>query len=129
MFSVFYHDIIYKPVNKDNEAQSAVLAVKRLKELGVNDRIVDECKQQIFATKSHQLSDSADVNFFTDADLAILGSDWESYHGYMNKIRKEYKVYPDIIYKPGRRKVVLHFISMERIYKTNHFFTRLEQQA
>jgi len=47
----------------------------------------------------------------------------------MNKIRKEYKVYPDIIYKPGRRKVVQHFLAMERIYKTDYFFVRLEQQA
>ena len=129
MFSVFYHDIVYKPVNKDNEEQSAFLAVKRLEELGVNDGVISECRQQILATKSHQVSGNPDVNFFTDADLAILGSDWESYHSYMNKIRKEYKVYPDIIYKPGRRKVVQHFLAMERIYKTDYFFVRLEQQA
>lgn len=129
LFSVFYHDAVYNIIKKDNEEQSAVLAEKRLTELGVSDEIKNECRQQILATKSHQVSDNPDVNVFTDADLAILGSVWESYHAYMGKIRKEYKVYPDIIYKPGRRKVVQHFLGMERIYKTDHFFEKLEQQA
>lgn len=129
LFSVFYHDTVYNVVKKDNEEQSALLAAKRLTELRVSEEIINDCRQQILATKSHHVSDKADVNIFTDADLAILGSAWESYHAYMGKIRKEYKVYPDIIYKPGRRKVVQHFLDMERIYKTDHFFEKLEQHA
>ena len=90
---------------------------------------MNECREQILATKSHLLSFNADVNIFTDADLAILGSDWETYCSYTGKIRQEYKVYPDIIYKPGRRKVLQHFLSMEKIYKTDHFFEKLEKRA
>jgi predicted metal-dependent HD superfamily phosphohydrolase len=38
-------------------------------------------------------------------------------------------VYPDVIYKPGRKKVLAHFLQMERIYKTGIFFTMFEKQA
>lgn len=129
LFSVFYHDIIYNPIKKDNEEQSALLAIKRLTVLGVDKEMTNKCREQILATKSHSLSGNADVNIFTDADLGILGSDWETYLAYTGKIRKEYKVYPDIIYRPGRRKILQHFISMQRIYKTDHFFERLENKA
>jgi predicted metal-dependent HD superfamily phosphohydrolase len=112
LFSVFYHDAVYNVVKKDNEEQSALLASRRLTELGVSEEIKSECRQQILATKNHEVSENVDVNFFIDADLAILGSGWESYDAYIDKIRKQYKVYPDIIYKPGRRKVVQHFLAM-----------------
>ena len=37
--------------------------------------------------------------------------------------------YHDIIYKPGRQKVLKHFLAMNRIYKTDHFFKKYEPQA
>ena len=70
-----------------------------------------------------------DTNLFTDADLAILGTDWNSYKKYYQQIRKEYSIYPDMIYNPGRKKVLHHFLHMERIYKTVWFYNRYEQQA
>ena len=129
LFSVFYHDIVYNPIKKNNEEVSAVLAVKRLTAFGVDDKIIDGCRVQILATKSHQFCNDADVNIFTDADLAIIGSDWDTYNIYLANIRKEYNVFPDIICKPGRKKVLTHFLSMKRIYKTNYFFEKLEKKA
>ena len=67
--------------------------------------------------------------YFTDADLAILGSDYDKYIHYVKSIRKEYKFYPDFVYNPGRKKVLEHFIQMTRIYKTDFFFSRYEEQA
>lgn len=64
-----------------------------------------------------------------DADLSILGADWETYFSYMQKIRREYAVYPDLLYKPGRRKVIEHFLSMPVIFKTDIFRRRFEAQA
>ena len=58
-----------------------------------------------------------DINLFTDADLAILGAEPEIYKNYAAAIRQEYSVFPDPIYIPGRKKVLLHFLKMERLFK------------
>jgi predicted metal-dependent HD superfamily phosphohydrolase len=129
LFSLFYHDIIYKATRKDNEERSALLAVTRLKALQYPSAKSALCSQHILATKKHMPSKSKDTNLFTDADLSILGADNETYVLYIKQIRKEYAVYPDFMYNPGRKKVLQHFLQMERIYKTDHFFNRYEQQA
>ena len=76
------------------------------------------CKEQILATKSHVKSTDSDTNFFTDADLSVLGQSWEVYSIYYKNVRKEYSIYPDLLYNPGRKKVLQHFLSMARIFKT-----------
>ncbi|SFD88568.1 Predicted metal-dependent phosphohydrolase, HD superfamily [Chitinophaga sp. CF118] len=129
LFSVFYHDIVYSVLNKDNEEKSAVLAEKRLITLSVPSVQIEKCKAQIIATKAHQSSNDPDTNLFTDADLSILGHSWSLYEHYYMQIRQEYSIYPDLVYNPGRKKVLHHFLQMERIYKTMPFYDKYELQA
>lgn len=129
LFAAFYHDIIYDALEKDNEEKSAELAEKRLTELGCSSDVVTSCSAMITATKKHQLESDSDVNYFTDADLSILGAEWTVYKQYAEDIRKEYAVFPDSIYKPGRKKVLEHFLTMQQIFKTAAFFDRFEQKA
>ena len=129
VFSFAYHDIIYNPLKKNNEEKSAALAIKRMTELRVSPQQIEKCRLQILATKSHQLSSDVDTNLFTDADLSILGTDPTSYLEYTSQIRKEYSYFPDMIYKPGRKKVLLHFLSMEHIFKTDYFRNNFENKA
>ncbi len=133
LFSLFYHDIAYDVVQyvleNDNEERSAAIATETLTELGVPAEKITLCQQHIMATKTHRVSDNADTNFFTDADLSILGQPWEIYHAYMKNIRKEYAIYPDPIYHSGRMKVLKHFLKMERVYKTEHFYLMFENTA
>jgi len=79
VFSTAYHDIIYNSRKQDNEEKSADLAVKRLAELGLSAAIKEKCRQQILSTKGHHVSDDPDTNYFTDADLSVLGHDGSSY--------------------------------------------------
>ena len=129
LFALYYHDAVYKVLNKDNEEKSAKLAEKRLKSLKVPGTQIETCVQHILATKAHTSSANPDTKFFTDADLSILGQPWEAYKIYTQQIRKEYSIYPDLLYKPGRRKVLEHFLNMPKIFKTETFFTKFEQQA
>jgi predicted metal-dependent HD superfamily phosphohydrolase len=129
VFTLFYHDIVYNSLKKDNEEKSAELAESRLKSIAVPQPIIDNCKAQILATKQHLPSHDADTNYFTDADLSILGSDWETYLAYSKQVRKEYSIYPAMIYNQGRRKVVEHFLKMDRIFKTDFFFEKSESKA
>lgn len=125
----FNNYAIYDSTKSDNEEQSAELAEKHMNELSVPSERIEKCVQQIIATKSHEVSENNDTNLFTDADLSILGQPWEEYSRYAQNVRKEYSQYPQLIYTSGRKKVLRHFLEMKRIYKTDWFFEKYEQQA
>lgn len=129
LFTLYYHDIIYKSTKRDNEERSAELAKNRMLEIGVNEKDIKLCFEQIIATKTHNYHSNSDTNYFTDADLSILGREPTHYKSYCEHIRKEYSVYPNFMYKKGRKKVINHFLSMNRIFKTEEFHQRFEQQA
>ncbi len=129
LFSLYYHDVIYNSLKSDNEQKSAELAEKRMKSIEISLEIIEGCNAQIMATKAHFLSENEDTNFFTDADLSVLGQSWEMYSEYYQNVRKEYAIYPDLIYNAGRKKVLKHFLAMERIFKTNYFYLKFEEQA
>lgn len=129
LFTLYYHDIIYKSTKKDNEEKSAQLATQRMMEIGVDTNDIQLCQKQILATKSHKNQADSDTNYFTDADLSILGKEPKMYKTYCSNIRKEYRIYPNFLYKKGRKKVVNHFLSMNRIFKTNEFYDKYEEQA
>lgn len=129
LFTLYYHDIIYNTLKSDNEAQSAQLAEKRMQQINVPNEIIANCKAQILATQTHLQSCSSDTNYFTDADLSVLGQDLETYTAYYQNIRKEYAMYPNLLYNTGRKKVLKHFLAMESIYKTTHFYNKFEKKA
>ncbi len=129
LFTLFYHDVVYNALKNDNEDRSADFARMRLKKLSVPELQIENCANQIIATKKHLLSLDNDTNYFLDADLSILGADWKTYLTYAQQVRREYAIYPDLIYKPGRKKVLQHFLQMDRIFKTEHLFQKFEMQA
>jgi predicted metal-dependent HD superfamily phosphohydrolase len=128
-FSVFYHDIIYDASSKSNEEKSALYAAEQLQKVGLPQAIILKTENQILATKSHKKSDDPDTNYLLDADLSVLGKDSAIYFDYTRKIRQEYALYPDFLYKPGRKKVLKHFLELESIFKTELFKDKYEQQA
>jgi predicted metal-dependent HD superfamily phosphohydrolase len=129
LFSLFYHDIVYNVLRSDNEAKSAAVAEKRMNDISVPASTIEACSNMILATAAHNKSADEDTNYFTDADLAVLGQDWKTYSEYYNNIRKEYAVYPNLVYNPGRKKVLTHFLGMDSIYKTDHFHNKFEMNA
>ena len=103
-FSIIYHDMIYAVRRSDNEERSAQFAADRLAQLNYPISKIEVCRAQINATKSHAFTDDNDTNLFTDADLAILGSDWETYEQYAKAIRKECRIYPKLPFIFLRRR-------------------------
>jgi len=129
LFTLFYHDIIYNALRKDNEEKSAEIAEAHLSALGYPPERISRCKAQIIATKSHVESSEQDTNLFLDADLSILGQEFSIYKTYTQQIRKEYAMYPDLLYRPGRKKVLQHFLGMDSIFKTRYFQEKYEASA
>lgn len=128
VFAVAYHDAVYNTLSKNNEEKSALLAEKRLTSIGFPADKVKRCKAFILATKHHESVDD-EINLFTDADLSNLGADPDTYTDYTLRVRREYWMYPEFLYNPGRKKVLHHFLKMSGIYKTPNFKTRYEAQA
>jgi len=126
---LFYHDIVYNALKSNNEEKSADLAKLRMETIKVPSSIIKNCELQILATKKHLLNSGSDTNYFLDADLSILGKDLKTYTDYSQNVRKEYAYYPSLIYNPGRKKVLKHFLEMNKIFKTDHFSKKYEIQA
>lgn len=127
LYSIFYHDIVYKTTRKDNEEKSADFAIKILpKNTTLNNVLIYD---MICATQLHQKNDINDINWLIDFDLKILASDWNTYEAYCQQIRKEYKIYPDLLYKPGRKKALQHFLENDFIFQTETFRTKYETKA
>ncbi|MCH5716496.1 HD domain-containing protein [Niabella hibiscisoli] len=129
LLAAYYHDVIYDPLRSDNEEQSSVLARERLAQAGVPDCITQQTIVCIMATRSHVLTESSDANYFTDADLSVLGQAPGVYEKYSSDIRKEYGAYPDVVYQPARRQVLSAFLQMPQIFKTGFFCQKYEAQA
>lgn len=129
LFTMFYHDIVYNVMRKDNEERSAAFAIEILGSINYPGEKKLKCEHQILATKKHIIDDDIDTNFFLDADLSILGQAWEVYEAYYSNIRKEYAIIPDLIYKKERVKVLRKFLAMESIFKTPPFIAACEMQA
>lgn len=127
LFAIFYHDYIYNSSKKDNELKSAEYAVKILK----NNSTLDKKKifDLIMATKDHRNTNSDDEKWLIDFDLKILAKDWDDYKTYFQQIRKEYNIYPDFLYNPGRKKALKHFLENEFIFQTEVFRTLYETKA
>ena len=127
LFSIFYHDYVYKVTRKDNELKSAEHALSILpSNAKVNKQLVFD---MICATKLHQHNKIEDINWLIDFDLKILSKDWEDYEIYTQQIRNEYKIYPNLLYNPGRKKALEHFLENENIYQTATFRSFFEEKA
>lgn len=127
LFSIFYHDFVYSASKKDNELKSAEFALSILNENHtLNKQLVFNA---ICTTQLHAHNTNEDINWLIDFDLKILAKDWEDYRTYFEQIRKEYRIYPDFLYKPGRAKALKHFLENEFIFQTNEFRNLYEEKA
>lgn len=129
--AIWYHDIIYSATKTDNEAQSALYAETQLNTLNIDTETINTIKILINSTKKHEiiLTETNDNAYLLDMDLSVLGSSWENYHKYLKNIRKEYAIFPNFMYRKGRKKVLQQFLERDTLYFTAHFQTKFEAKA
>ena len=94
LLAIFFHDIVYNPQSPFNEEDSNDVFLQFVGEC--NTQQVSSLSNQVFAiiqmTKSHKLPTEAnfDMQFFSDIDMAVLGSNSARYAKYAAQIRLEY---------------------------------------
>ncbi|ONG53238.1 hypothetical protein BKE38_12705 [Pseudoroseomonas deserti] len=119
--AILFHDAVYDPRARDNEAQSAAL-MRRLLAGHFDAALLDRAETLILATETHRLPVTedaalvADAALFLDLDLAILASDAAAFAEYDAAIRREYAHVPEADYRAGRRAVLQTFLTRERIF-------------
>jgi len=127
--ALWYHDAVYDPHRRDNEALSADLAAQALRSAGADEGLVERIRWLIMATEGHDDGGDGDCAILLDVDLAILGAAPQRFLEYERQIRAEYAHVPDDAYRAGRGRVLAGFLARPRIYKTAPFREQYEQQA
>jgi predicted metal-dependent HD superfamily phosphohydrolase len=119
IFAAWYHDAIYDPQRVDNEEASALLAESTLPTLDVLDAQVAEVARLVRLTATHDpIPGDRNGGLLTDADLAILASDSETYLAYTQAVRAEYSFVPDAAFASGRAEVLHHLLALPRLFHT-----------
>ena len=132
--AILYHDSIYAYGAADNEQRSAVLAVCDAQRwLGDHGLNLEYVHRLIILTASHGSEPehlSAEEALFLDCDMAIIGSDWRAFDEYQRQIEQEYtQVYTRPMYRAGRHRFLNRLYKSERIFFSDHFHQRLNEQA
>lgn len=128
-WSIWLHDVVYSTFSNANEEKSAEYAIQLLMRLDASSEVIEKVSTYIKATAHHtDRPEDNELNLFLDLDLMILGQPQEVYQDYTQKIRREYSLIPNLLYKTGRRKMLKEFLESERIYHTAAF-TKYEAQA
>ncbi len=126
--AIFYHDAVYDPRARDNEAQSAQLAVAELAG-AISQPLCADVTRLILATDHRLPAASEDEQLMVDIDLSILGRSAVEFDAYERAIRAEYSFVPPDQFCAGRATILDTFLSRPRIFQTNYFFTRYEAAA
>lgn len=132
VLAILFHDVVYDPALPDNEAASADLAAARLATLGFSGKTIAKVCRLILATKHDRQVDAIadpDLALLLDFDLSILAAAPKEYRTYAQAIRREYALYPDDIYRPGRRWVLEAFLARDPLYLTPRLRLLWEAQA
>jgi predicted metal-dependent HD superfamily phosphohydrolase len=124
--AIAFHDAIYEPTRRDNEARSAQLAG----ELG---RAPERTAALIRLTARHGSiapgSVDPDAAHFLDCDAAILGAPSAEFDAYDAAIAAEYRHVPGEVFRAGRAAFLDRLLARPQLFLTELFRARLERAA
>ncbi|MBZ9808195.1 hypothetical protein LB542_24990 [Mesorhizobium sp. BR1-1-9] len=132
--AIWFHDAVYDSRAKDNEAQSAALAEKKLAGR-IDAQRLGRISAMILATATHRLpvfedmTATHDAALFLDMDLSILGAPPDAFDAYERAIRAEYQWVEEPMWRAGRGAVLNSFLTRPHIFHSEEFRRRFEPQA
>ncbi|MCR0984263.1 HD domain-containing protein [Roseomonas populi] len=133
--AIWYHDAVYDPAARDNEARSAALLRADLSGL-VHPQVIGIAAEMIRLTATHEIPPdlpenwSREVALFLDLDLAVLGADPPGYDAYERGIAAEYEpVHGRDAYRAGRAGFLRALLARPRLFHTDEFHAALDGTA
>ena len=130
--AAWYHDAVYNALRHDNEAKSADWVLAFLQQTSLEPARQARVADLIRRTQDHtqpQPPDDPDLLLFLDADLRILGAPAATYWDYARQVRREYRLVPDLLYRPGRRQVLAKLLAAPVLYHTPTLRAELDAPA
>lgn len=127
--ALWYHDAVYDPRAKDNEAKSRDMLLMHANILGIDMDLAKSAAHLVDMTASHRSARTLVECILVDCDLAILGADARTFAKYDRDIRQEYAFVPEDIYTVKRREVLMGFLDQDEIFKTRAFRSAFEAAA
>jgi predicted metal-dependent HD superfamily phosphohydrolase len=127
--AIWFHDVIYDPHRSDNEERSAAWALSALAEAGVAAPVRLRVDQLILATKHTMPPAGQDASLLVDIDLSFLGCKPAVFEQHQQQIQQEYRWVPELVFRAQRAEILRKFLARPRIYQTEPFHKRFEQQA
>ena len=129
VLAAWFHDAVYEGAPGEDERRSEQLAGASLEPL-IAAGLLDEEELQLVcllirATATHELPEStelpagynpADIEFFLDADIAILAAEPAHYRRYLRGVRSEYSHFDDEAFRTGRTSFLHSVLERERIF-------------
>lgn len=127
--ALWFHDAVYDPKGKDNEARSADWACQALVQAGADEAVQQRVRALIMATCHDAEPVDPDACLLVDIDIAILGAEPARFAEYDAQVRAEYRWVPGWLYRRKRKQVLAGFLARPAIYGTERFRARLEERA
>uniref|UniRef100_A0A5S6Q795 NR LBD domain-containing protein n=1 Tax=Trichuris muris TaxID=70415 RepID=A0A5S6Q795_TRIMR len=127
--AIFFHNICYDAKSISNEHESALEFEKYSGETVVDEpeRIIDLIERR--AAFGQDQLEVGDAEYFSDLQLAILGSSEEEYEVYKRNLRLECCHLNDDAYRAQRLKLLKALLLIPNIFRTNFFRDLFEKQS
>lgn len=125
--AVWFHDVIYRPGQRDNELRSTEWFQGHAAGVMPADHI-ETVLDLIMATTHREQVDEPEQQFICDIDLASFGRPWEDFVRSSAAVRAEHALSDEEFYR-GERAFLSNLLKRPRIFLTDFFYHRYEQQA
>lgn len=124
--AAWFHAAVFDPTASENNEASAKLAERMLDPAAP----VDEVARLVRLMGGHRVEEG-DLNaeVLSDADLAVLGADPETYDTYTQDVRHEFAHVPGEKFVAGRRAALEGLVERKSVYLTTAARDAWEKQA
>ncbi len=142
VLAAWFHDAVYEGAPGEDERRSEQLVGASLEPLVTAGLLTEHELQMVRllvrATATHELPESAelpagyavtDIEFFLDADMAILAADSTRYRRYLRGVRSEYSHFDDEAFRTGRTTFLRSILGRERIFLSKEGLQLWEEPA
>ena len=142
ILAAWFHDAVYEGAPGEDERRSEQLANISLEPLVTAGLLSGDELQMVSllvrATATHKLPESADlpagyepadIQFFLDADMAILAADSARYRRYLRGVRSEYSHFDDEAFRAGRMTFLRLILGRKRIFLSEEGLQLWEEPA
>jgi predicted metal-dependent HD superfamily phosphohydrolase len=127
--ALWFHDAVYEPTAKDNEARSAAWAVAELSRASVCQDAIARISDLVLITDHRRPPQTPDQSLIIDIDLAIFGASAKRFDDYDRQVREEYRQVAEADFRLARLKLLDAWLASPMLYQTAWFQERMEAAA